>query len=58
MDVVDQTVTAGSSSLSYDTTTGQYTYVWKTQKSWAGSCRQFTLRLSDGADHIALFMFT
>jgi len=39
VDVVDQTVTAGSSSLSYDPTTDQYVYVWKMDKSWTG-CRQ------------------
>jgi hypothetical protein len=27
------------------------------QKSWAGTCRQFTLGLADGSSHIALFMF-
>ncbi len=51
-------MTAGSSSLSYDATTDQYTYVWKTNKAWARSCRQLILRLSDGTDHIASFSFT
>jgi uncharacterized protein YjbI with pentapeptide repeats len=55
LDDVEQTVAAGSSSLSYDATTDQYTYVWKTDKAWAGTCRQLTLRLSDGTDHIAYF---
>jgi len=58
LDVVEETVTAGSSSLSYDATTDQYTYVWKTNKAWARSCRQLILRLSDGTDHIASFSFT
>jgi hypothetical protein len=56
-DEIEQTVTAGASSLSYDAATGQYSYTWKTEKSWAGSCRLFTLRLSDGSDHSALFQF-
>jgi hypothetical protein len=53
LDDVEQTVAAGSSSLSYDATTNTYTYVWKTDKAWAGTCRQLTLRLTDGTDHIA-----
>jgi hypothetical protein len=52
---VEQTVSAGSSSLSYDATADQYTYVWKTDKAWAGTCWQLTLRLSDGSDHVAYF---
>jgi hypothetical protein len=54
---VDQTVSAGSSSLSFDASSGQYIYVWKTDKAWAGSCRQLDLRLVDGSDHIAHFKF-
>jgi hypothetical protein len=49
--------TGSPSGLSYNAATGQYTYVWKTEKSWAGSCRQFKLRLTDGTDHIANFKF-
>jgi hypothetical protein len=56
-DEIEQTVTAGSSSLSYDAASGQYTYTWKTDKSWAGSCRQLVMRLADGTDHTALFRF-
>ncbi len=36
---------------------GQYSYGWKTEKSWDGTCRLFTLRLADGTDHTALFKF-
>ena len=57
VDDVEQTVTAGSSSLSYDATTGQYTYVWKTDKAWAATCRQLNVRLADGTDHRANFKF-
>ncbi len=57
-DPVESTSTAGSSSLAYDALTGQYTYIWKTEKSWTRTCRQLTVRLSDGTDHIALFKFT
>lgn len=57
-DTVEQTVTAGSSSLSYDSTTNTYTYVWKTDKAWAGTCRQLTVKLVDGTTHVANFNFT
>jgi hypothetical protein len=50
-------VTAGGSSLAYDATTGSYTYVWKTDKSWAGTCRQFVIQLIDGTIHTANFQF-
>jgi hypothetical protein len=35
-----------------------YTYRWKTEKGWAGSCRQFVLKLVDGSVHHANFRFT
>jgi len=51
------TVTAGSSSLSYDASTDRYTYVWKTDKAWAGSCRLLIVKLKDGTQHVAYFRF-
>ena len=54
-DGIEETVTAGSSSLSYDATTDRYTYVWKTEKAWANTCRKLTVRLNDGTDHVAYF---
>jgi hypothetical protein len=51
------TATTANQGLTYDAASGKYNYVWKTQKSWGGTCRQFTLRLTDGTDHIALFKF-
>ena len=57
-DPIEQTVTAGQSSLSYDPNSGLYTYVWKTDKAWAGTCRRLTIRLVDGREYIALFQFT
>lgn len=56
-DAIEQTVTAGGSSLSYDAITDQYTYVWKTDKTWANACRTFVLRLSDGSYYRANFKF-
>jgi hypothetical protein len=52
-----ETVTAGGSSLSYDPTTDRYIYVWKTDSSWAGTCRQLVVELNDGSIHRANFRF-
>jgi predicted extracellular nuclease len=56
-DAVEQTVTAGGSSLQYDPLTETYTYVWKTEKAWAGTCRTLLLRLNDGQTYTAEFHF-
>jgi len=57
VDAIEQTVTANSSGLAYDAKTGQYTYTWKTQKSWAGTCRQLELKFNDGSVLRANFKF-
>ncbi len=56
VDRVEQTVTASSSGLTYDATTGLYTYVWKTSRAWTG-CRQLVVRLDDGKEYTANFEF-
>ena len=58
VDAIETTVTAGSSSLSYDPTTDQYTYVWKTDKAWAGKCGTLQVMFNDGTAQVALFKFT
>jgi len=55
-DSIEETVTAGGSSLTYDATTDQYKYVWKTDKAWKG-CRQLLLQFTDGTTKTALFQF-
>jgi hypothetical protein len=35
----------------------QYTYVWSTSPSWAGTCRRLIVTLIDGSTHEALFRF-
>jgi hypothetical protein len=58
VDAIEETVTAGSSSLSYDATTDQYTYVWKTNRAWANTCRQLVVKLNDGSTpRLANFTF-
>jgi len=57
LDGIEETVTAGSSSLSYDPSTDTYTYVWKTNKAWANTCRQLVVKLKDDTYHQANFKF-
>ncbi len=52
---VSETLNAGGSSLSFSGDT--YIYVWKTQSSWAGTCRQLVITLNDGSVHTANFKF-
>jgi hypothetical protein len=56
-EVVDDTVTAGQSSLSYDAATDIYTYVWKTTTAWDGTCRRLVLAFADGSEESAIFDF-
>jgi hypothetical protein len=58
VDGIEETVTAGGSSLQYDAGANQYIYVWKTDKAWAGSCRQLVVKLVDGTFHRANFKLT
>lgn len=57
-DLLEPTSTAGQGGLSYDAASDTYTYVWKTEKIWKDTCRQFVLRLDDGSEHYANFKFT
>jgi hypothetical protein len=54
---VEETETAGSSSLTYDAASDRYKYTWKTESSWKNTCRQLTVTLRDGTVHTALFKF-
>ncbi len=56
IDEIESTVTAGASTLQYDAGTGQYIYVWKTEKQWLG-CRQLRVTLRDGSTRTATFKF-
>ena len=57
VDAIEQTTSANSSGLTYDATTDQYIYVWRTNKDWRG-CRQLVVKLNDGTEHRANFKFT
>ena len=57
LDNIETTVTAGGSSLTYDPIANQYIYVWKTDKSWTGTCRKLMVMLIDGTSYFANFKF-
>jgi hypothetical protein len=54
---VQPTDTAGGSGLTYDPTTDEYTYVWKTDRKWRNTCRTLLMPLTDGIPHTADFRF-
>jgi serine protease AprX len=54
-DAVEETATAGQSGLNFGD--GQYVYVWKTDKAWGGTCRELSVKLTDGTLHTARFQF-
>jgi hypothetical protein len=56
-DAIEQTVAASTSGLSYDPVANQYIYVWKTNATWAGTCRKLTVTFRDGTTREALFHF-
>lgn len=49
--------TNSNGGLSYDPLQDRYTYPWKTERSWAGSCRQLVVRYTDGTTYRANFNF-
>jgi hypothetical protein len=56
VDPVEGTI-LGSNSFTYDPVTDTYTYVWKTEKAWAGTCRQVSVQFIDGQTYLLNFMF-
>jgi hypothetical protein len=54
VDIVE-TNNPGQSTLTYSPDT--YHYNWKTESSWAGTCRQLVITLNDGSVHLANFKF-
>ena len=57
LDEIEQILPLEVGSLSYDARTDTYNYKWRTDRAWAGTCRQLVIRLNDGTDHIAYFIF-
>lgn len=58
VDTLESTAPTTANGLSYDPVSGRYTWVWKTPKSYAGSCRELVVTYSDGTVARARFTFT
>ncbi len=43
--------------LHYNSRTDRYLYFWRTSRSWAGTCREFSITFADGTVATALFRF-
>ncbi len=56
-DGVEDTVTAGNSTLDYDADLDRYVYAWKTDRVWAGRCGTLTVLFVDGTIRRARFEF-
>ena len=57
VDAIETTTTSSHSGLTYDAASDQHTYVWKTDKTSSGTCRQLQVMLDDGSLHTADFQF-
>ena len=53
-DTALHTSTAGNLTYAKN---GTYTYDWRTDKNWVGTCRQLTVGLMDGTEHLVNFRF-
>jgi hypothetical protein len=52
-DVIEETTEPGLVALTYEN--NQFVYHWKTEKSWAGTCRRLDVALADGTVRSADF---
>jgi CSLREA domain-containing protein len=57
VDPIETTVTSSTSGMNYDAGSNTYTYVWKTDKAWAGTCRDLIMQLPSGSVRRAKFTF-
>jgi hypothetical protein len=55
--IVDPNIAQAAAALKYNAKTERYTFTWKTEKSWKGSCRLLTLTFRDGTSAAVLFRF-
>ncbi len=56
-DPIEQTAQPKQAGLSYTASTDTYTYFWKTDKAWKGTCRHFVITFVDGTSYTADFQF-
>lgn len=46
-----ESTTSTPAGLTYDTASDNYTYVWKSNKAWTGTCRQLILQFAADVPH-------
>ncbi len=56
--LVTQSIQSTTGGLSYKASSDQYTYTWKTDKAWRGTCGFLRVAFNDGTTRSALFRFT
>ena len=58
-DVVEETFASEPSHLTYSSANDQYTYLWRTDRSWAGQCKKLELKFVDhwNSNQGAIFSF-
>ena len=56
-DPLEEIAPPGGSGFTYDPATNQYKYIWRTERSWRGTCRQLVVRFRDGTEKRANFRF-
>ncbi|WP_396215740.1 ExeM/NucH family extracellular endonuclease [Gemmatimonas sp.] len=49
--------TTAVAPLAYVASTASYSYFWRTDRTWAGSCRELVLRFIDGSQQRAVYRF-
>jgi hypothetical protein len=50
-------ISMNGGGVRYEASSDRFMFVWKTEKSWTGSCRQLQITLNDGTTHTATFTF-
>jgi WD40 repeat protein len=53
----DEAADAIGGGLRYDAASGRFSLVWKTDRSWAGTCRALVVKLDDGSTHALVVQF-
>jgi hypothetical protein len=54
---IETSLAASPGEVRHAAGSGRYTYAWKTEASWVGTCQEVTLGLRDGSEHVARFRF-
>jgi hypothetical protein len=55
VDGIEETTRSDNQPLTYSVGTDRYQYTWKTDRAWAGTCRELIVRFRDGTEQRAIF---